>query len=273
VGASVPPVARQVDRCEEEGPTYKERWMNRSSAINPPTALRSYYMQMRKSILAATAAAAMLLPLAAATVAEASPAASKTDVLTTGKVGGTNVAAKATLSASLPKKGTVTFSVGSIFGASCPTASMTFSVVKNPAKPGSASLNLTKSTVGGKCKFSGTLGPDVTSLSMSLKKAPYAATISDAKGDPVTITNEVVKVVVVTSISGVGTLTCYYTAKTLKGAYSNKNSGISFSKQKLTLVKSGSSADCEDVKSATYKATYAPTKDTSVKGSPSVFVN
>jgi hypothetical protein len=229
-------------------------------------------MQVRKTILAATAAAAMLLPLAAATAAEASPAATH-DVLTTGKVGGTNVAAKATLSASLPKKGTVTFSVGSAFGAKCPTASMTFTVVKNPAKPGSASLNLTKSTVGGKCKFSGTLGPDVSSLSMSLKKAPYKAAISDAKGDPVTISGQVVKVVVVTTISGVGTLTCYYSAKTTTGAYSNKNSGISFSKQKLTLVKSGSSADCADVPSATYSATYAPTKDTSVKGSPSVFVN
>jgi hypothetical protein len=259
--------------AREERPTYKERWMNRSSAINPPTALRSRYMQMRKSILAATAAAAMLLPLAAATVAEAAPTATH-DVLTISKVGGANVKAKATLSAGLPKKGVVDFSIGPssspTLTAKCPTASLTFSVTKNPAKPGSASLDLTKAPVGGKCKFGGELGADVSSLSASLKKEPYAATISDGKGDPVTISNETVKVVVKASV---GTLTCYFSAKTVKGSYSNKTNGITFKDQTMKLA-SGGSSDCSAAgTSATYSATFSPLKDSSVKGSPKVFLN
>jgi hypothetical protein len=231
-------------------------------------------MQMRKSILAATAAAAMLLPFAAATVAEAAPTATH-DVLTFSKVGGPNVKAKATLSAGLPKKGAVKFVIGKTSSptltASCPTASLTFSVTKNPAKPGHASLKLTKAPVGGKCSFGGELGGDVESLTSSLKKAPYAATISDAKGHPVTISGETVKVVVKTSV--VGTLTCYFSAKTLKGSYSNETNGITFKNQTLKIA-SGGSADCSAAgSSATYSATFSPLKDSSVKHSPKVFLN
>jgi hypothetical protein len=227
-------------------------------------------MQIRRSIIAATAAAAVLLPMAAATVAEAAPTATH-DVLTTGKVGGTNVKAKANLSASLPKKGKVTFSVGTALGASCTDSSISYSVTKNPAKPGTADLNLTKNPVS-KCTVTGSFKSEISKITVSLKKPPYKTTISDKKGFPVTVTSETLKVVAVTTIAG--TLTCYFSAKTLKGSYSNKTQAVSFSKQTLDLVTSGSSSDCSVAGSkATYSVTYGPVKDTSVKGSPKVYVN
>jgi hypothetical protein len=225
---------------------------------------------MRKSILALTAAAAALLPLSVLSVASAAPAATH-DVLTTGKVGGTNVNVKAVLQAGLAPKSSVVIADGSTT-LTCKSSTFTVKVTKNPKAKGTSDESLTKQSFS-KCTAAGPFKSFITSVSVSLAKPPYKTTVSDKKGDPVTVSGAKSKVVVVTNI--IGTLTCYYSGKTVTGSASNKHQTISFSKQKLTLA-SGSSSSCSMLsKTSEFSATYGPVVDTSVKGKskPHVFVN
>lgn len=231
-------------------------------------------MQIRRWTLAVAAATAVLVPLSLSTVAQA---ATKVDVLTISKVKGTNVKAKAVLSAGLASKKHVSFvSTGSSasLDATCSSGSVSFKVTSNPAKGRTADLGETKQTTT-KCKVTGSLASLVTKLtitSTSTARKPYKTTITDKKGDHVTITSPVAKVAVVTTV--VGTLTCIYTAKSIKGSYSNKTNDITFSKQKFVLDKSKSSADCSLAGTGgSFSAVFGPLKDTSVKGRPKVFVN
>ncbi len=230
-------------------------------------------MQMRKCIAVAAGAAAVLLPLSAASVAQAAPTKAKVDVLTTTKAGGTNVKAKAVLAASLTAKTDVDFAAGSNLTATCSDSSISFTVTSNPAKPGTADLSLTKEP-SSKCKVGGAFGSDVSSISVSLAKPPYKATISDKAGKagfPVSVSSPVVEV---TATAEGTSVVCLFTTKTLSGTFSNKTNGISFSKQTLTLVTKGSNSLCSAVgTSSTFSASYSPVKDSSVKGSPKVFVN
>lgn len=231
-------------------------------------------MQIRRWTLAVAAATAVLVPLSLSTVAQA---ASKVDVLTISKVKGTNVKAKAVLSAGLASKKHVSFvSTGgsASLDATCSSASVSFKVTSNPAKGRTADLGETKQTTT-KCKVSGSLASLITSLKITTTntaRKPYKTTITDKKGDPVTVMSPVAKVVVVTTV--VGTLTCIYTAKSIKGSYSNKTHDITFSKQKFVLDKSKSKADCSLAGTGgSFSAVFGPLKDTSVKGRPKVFVN
>jgi hypothetical protein len=214
---------------------------------------------MRKYILAAIGAAAaivVMMPMAAS--------AATIDVLTTAKVGGTNVAVGATLKAGLKSGTKVTFySPGTTTGIVCTKSSFTEKVTKNPAKPGTADTSVTALTFSG-CT-SNVSGVDSVK-SITANKLPYKGTTSDAKGLPVTVAALSATVDLNTEI---GAVSCTYTAKKITGAASNTGSTVAFKNQTLTF--STGSSVCPA--SGDYSSTFGPVKDTSVSGSPHVFVN
>lgn len=227
-------------------------------------------MQMRRGILLATVVAATaMLPLSLTAAAQAAPTKAKVDVLTIGKVGGHNVAAKANLSASLAPKSKLTFG-SSVLGLTCKESTITAKVVSNPGRGHTASLSLTKQTLA-KCSVTGSLAAEVKSISASLTKTPYKVSVSDKKGDPVTVTGLTISVKADTVI---GNLTCVYTAKTIKGNASNKTQAVTFKGQKLGLDLTASNSFCSEAgTSGVFSASFGPVKDTSVKGRPHVYVN
>jgi hypothetical protein len=215
---------------------------------------------MRRLILGAIGAAAAIVvmtPMAAS--------AATTDVLTITKVGGTNVAAGAKLSASLKSGTKAVFSEGTEGSVSCAKSSVAETVTKNPAKPGTAMLSVTGQSFSS-CTAS-ISGITVTIKSVTDYKPPFKATVSDATGFPVTVTKP--GFVVVASAEG-ETLTCTYQAAKITGSASNTGSAVAFKDQAFKVV-TGSSSLCPA--SGDLTVTYAPVKDTSVKGDPHVFVN
>lgn len=221
---------------------------------------------MRKYLVLAMAAASVSV-LAAPVVASAAPTATG-HVLTVGKAGGTAVKVGAKLTASLAKGTTATFSLGSM-KLTCKTASFAAKVTANPTKPGKALESITAQTIG-KCTT------NVAGIKIKATKAsnlPWNASASDAKGDPLLITGQSKKKPIALSATaavGTSSVVCPYTAASVKGASSNKGNTVTVVKQKFTLVK-GSNGLCPA--SANFSAVFGPVKDTSVKGSPAVFVN
>jgi hypothetical protein len=147
----------------------------------------------------------------------------------------------------------------------CSTVSFTARVTKNPAAKGTADEELTTQTYK-KCttNISGAIGAP----SIKVNRLPYRTTLSDSKGDPVTVSKTVATITVPASI---GSLTCVYGAKNGKttGSASNTAQTITFSKQPFKLT-SGTSG-CP--KTGSFSATFGPVEDTSVHGDPHVFVN
>jgi hypothetical protein len=218
---------------------------------------------MRKSLLlAATAAAtAMLVMVPAAALGAAAPH----HVLTTGKVGGPNVKVGAVLRAGL-KAGTVLTFSSTIANLKCTKSTVTSKVTANPARPGTATESVTAETVSG-CKAVNPPVP-VTSVTVTVTKLPYRSTVSDARGFPVTVFGSSATIKIVAT--GVGTIICKYSARTIKGKASNTGSLISFSKQVFNKA-AGSNAFCPAKGALT--VTYGPVVDLSVTGHPHVFVN
>lgn len=215
---------------------------------------------MRKAMppVLTAAAAAMLaaFPMAAA--------AATPHVLTTTKVGGPNVAVGATLKASLKSGTKATFyEPGTTTGVSCSKSSFTSKVTKNPAAPGTATESLTAQTLSS-CTTNITGATSVKSV--KVLKLPYATTVSDAAGNPVTVSKPSTKLTLNTVI---GVVSCTYGAASIKGKASNAGNLITFKNQAFTLS-SGSSA-CPA--SGDFSAMFGPVKDTSASGSPAVFVN
>src|SRR3984957_18384712 len=209
-------------------------------------------------------------PVLAAPVAAGAADAARPHVLTISKAGGTAVKPGAILKSNLAKG---TAAVFSLMGETltCKSASETVKVGKNPVQHGKATESLTAMTIG-KCtiKVSGISG--ITVKSVKANNLPYAVTVSDAKGDPVTVTGtsktKPVKTTVTVTFVG-SPITCSYKATALNGAAANKTNSIAFSKQKFTKV-SGSSS-CPPT--ANFTAKFSPVTDSSVKGNPKVFVN
>jgi hypothetical protein len=219
---------------------------------------------MRKFMLVGAAAAmALLASLSMSTTALASPAATH-DVLTSGKAGGANVATGAILKASLASKTTALFNAGKSGKITCKTSSVTDKVTKNPAKPGTADLSLTAQSFS---KCSAADNPNFTGVkSVTVNKLPYTTTISDSKGDPVSVSKTQVTLDLDTTV---GVVTCVYKASSTHGSASNKTQTITFSNQEFK--KSSGPEVCPS--SGKFSATYGPVLDTSVKGDPHVFVN
>jgi hypothetical protein len=230
---------------------------------------------MRTRTLAAAVAAAALLPFSLLAAGPAS-AATKHDVLTYGKAGGTNVAAKSILTAGLSGKSEAVFASGSTATVSCKTSTITVKVVKNPTAKGTATESLTAQTFS-KCSVSGSEASLIVSISLALTKGTYGVTVSDkTKSDPVVVSkpSATVKVTLAKSVGG-GTLTCIYNAKSVSGAESNKHQTVTFTNQTLKLISSEDKSLCSALPSAQFSATYGPVVDNSVKGKkkPAVFVN
>lgn len=210
----------------------------------------------KRLLLAITAATAMLaaLPVMAASAATS-------DVLTTGKVGGPNVAVGAIVKAPL-KTGTKATFVNGSTTISCSKASVTDKVTKNPAAKGTAVESLTAQTFSG-CTVNVT---GVTVKSVKVLKLPYTTTISDASGDPITVSKLSTQI----TLNAAGSsFNCTYVAAKIKGNASNVGNVNSFKNQKFTL----SSGPALCLSSGSFSATFGPLKDTSVSGSPAVFVN
>ncbi len=216
---------------------------------------------MRKLLLLATAAATMLLAVLPMTAASA---AARPHVLTIVRVGGPGVKPKALLQLSLKPGTSATFiDPKTKTGVSCKKSTISDKVITNPTRPGTAVESLTGQTFS-RCTVS-TVG--ATGLkSIKLNKLPYRTTISDAKGNPVTVFRLSTTIVLNTFV---GALTCTYGASKINGHASNKDQTISFSKQ--LFKKSSGASLCPS--SGAFSATYGPVRDQSVAGHPLVFVN
>lgn len=208
--------------------------------------------------------------LVAALPAVASAAAAPVHVLTTGKVRGTAVKPGAVLKASLVKRTDVVFAnpLGKL---TCTKSTFTAKVVTNPAKgkkPATATESVTGDTFSG-CTIS---IKGVTIKNQSVANLPYKGTVSDAKGNPVKISGRSKAKPLVLSVTikfGTSTFTCSVKAASISGKWSNKGNATVFVKQKFTKASGGALCPA----SGTFSAAYGPVKDTSVKGSPAVFVN
>jgi hypothetical protein len=216
---------------------------------------------MRKSLLvAATAAATAMLVMSPMAAAAAAPH----DVLTTGKVGGANVAVHAVLKAGLKAGTTATFvKPGTTRGVRCKTSAVTAKVTANPPRPGTAVVSVTVDTFA-EC------APSIAGvsrvLSLTSRDLPYRTTVSDARGFPVTVFKPSTMIRLMTVA---GPITCMYSAAKISGHASNTGQTVSFSNQ--VLAKSGGSGLC--LARVAFSATYGPVIDNSMMGHPHVFVN
>jgi hypothetical protein len=210
--------------------------------------------------LAAVAASAAVLALPATSAYAAG------HVLTINKTGGTAVKVGAVLKSGLAKGTKAVFALGSE-KLTCSSATVTATVKTNPTKPGTATESLTAATIS-KCTVN---VAGVTFKSIKVKHLPYKVSVSDATGFPVKISEQSkskpILVTVNVSLSGQA-FSCSYKAASISGHASNTGNTVAFSKQKLTK---SSGALCPG--SANFSATFGPVTDSSVTGSPKVFVN
>ncbi len=220
-------------------------------------------MRIRRTLATATLAA-----LAGAAVA---PADAASAVLTTGSPSGPAVAVGDVLTANLVSGSYATFynSATGTSGIKCAASAFSATVTDNPAAPGSAVEQLNSQTFGS-CS-SNVLG--VTGVkSITVTNLPYTNTVSDAPGNPVKLTpgaaGTMGTTVVLSTI--LGSINCNYQKSTgINGTTSNTGNTIGFSAQPFTLV-SGSGL-C--FATGYFSATYGPVTDSSVAGSPALFVN
>jgi hypothetical protein len=212
--------------------------------------------------LAATVAAS-----AAVVALPATSASAAGHVLTIKKTGGTAVKKGAVLKASLVKGTTAVFSLGSE-KLTCKSASFTAKVTNNPAKPGKATESVTAQSFS-KCTVNVS---GITFKSLKVKNLPFKATVSDSKGFPVKITGQskTKPIAVTATVTFQGNpVVCPYKSTGVSGHSSNTGNKITFTKQKFT--RTGTNALCPA--SANFTATFGPVVDSSVSGSPKVFVN
>ena len=208
-----------------------------------------------------------LAMIAASALAFASPAAEAAPavhVLTVGKVGGAAVRPGAVLKAGLATGTKATFKLSGK-GVTCQRAAASATVSANPNAPGTARASLTALT------FSKCSAPGFTQTSLTVSNLSYTVTVSDSKGDPVTVSGRTrTRPLRVTAKlkSSTTSLTCTYTAASITGHFSNATSSVAFTGQKLTK-----SAGKGCLGKVYFSATFGPVADSSVKGSPKIFVN
>ncbi|MEV7360245.1 MULTISPECIES: Tat pathway signal sequence domain protein [unclassified Kitasatospora] len=223
-------------------------------------------MRFRRT-LGTAALAALAFTCAAVAPAQADGSA----VLTTGSSSGPDVAVGDVLTASLVSGTTATFysSASGTSGISCANSAFSATVTANPAAPGSAVEQLNTQTFGS-CS-SNVLG--VTGVkSITVNNLPFTNTVGDGPGNPVALTPGAagaMKTTVVLSTI-LGSVNCVYQTTTgISGTTSNTGNTIGFTSQPFNLV-SGSGL-C--FSTGYFSATYGPVTDTSVAGSPLIFVN
>lgn len=144
----------------------------------------------------------------------------------------------------------------------CKSGSTAATVKSNPAAPGTASLSMTSMTFSN-CAVSINGGP--VGITLTANNLPYSLTISDVEGDAVVIG----PVNLTLKVPSLGGLSCTYAATGLSGHYVNAANGVVLNPgQNLTKT---SGTLCPGT-FAIGGATLAPVTDTSVTGSPKVFV-
>ncbi|MFE6051551.1 Tat pathway signal sequence domain protein [Kitasatospora sp. NPDC056446] len=222
---------------------------------------------MRISRTLATTALATL----ALTGAAIAPAQADSAVLTTDSPSGPAVSVGDVLSANLVSGSYATFysSATGTSGIKCAASAFSATVTANPAAPGSAVEQLNTQTFGS-CT-SNVLG--VTGVrSITVNNLPFTNTVSDAPGNPVSLTpgaaGPMGTTVVLNTI--LGSITCKYQNSTgINGTTSNTGNTIGFSAQPFALV----SGPGLCFSTGYFSATYGPVADTSVAGSPLLYVN
>jgi hypothetical protein len=249
--------------------------------------------------------------LVAATTTAWAATSPKTDVLTYTKVKGTDVALKSALSAKLaPGKSAFSLSFsaeGVAVTITCTSATLSSTVTTNstaaisPARPSTAVTSLPATSEPTGCTAAATdNGKPVSNVSIDLTQVKFTfpateMTFSDAAKLPVTVAvapGAKAKYAVELSLSAKvtydrifsGTVACGFESAKITGAYTNTGPEITFKNQTIgPNPPSGSTDNCTTsanifgVKvpriSAIYNATFGPVNDTSVKGSPHVYVN
>jgi len=216
----------------------------------------------------------LMLTAALATVLAATPAyADETvDVLSYGSAGGTAVADNDAVSAPL-KSGTLATFYATPGGTSfvkCAESAFGATVLSNVAAPGTAKESLTLQSFGS-CTPVGI--PAVSGVqSIVVDNLPYATSVT-SPGNAVAVTGTDAAPIQTTIKlrSALGTVTCVYRAdgNLVTGVASNDDQSITFTDQKFTKF-SGPSACFPN---GWFTAGYGPVSDTSVAGSPLVYVN
>jgi hypothetical protein len=215
---------------------------------------------------------AAILTAATVAVLVASPSyAAGSNVLTTGSVGGTNVAVGDVISSGLKSGTSATFftTAGGTSGVTCTVSAFSGTVLTNPAAGGIATESLTTQTFSS-CT-SNIFG--VTAVqSIIVNNLPYNASVNGtSKAITLTGTSSSAPIQATVKLSTVlGTVTCVYRANsnTVAGVTSNTDNSLAFSSQGFTKF-SGPNV-CPG--SSFLSATYAPARDTTAAGSPLVFV-
>jgi hypothetical protein len=191
------------------------------------------------------------LLIAAPTALASTADAATTPVLTYGSTGGTAVASGDVLQAGL--------------GTSPATL---YSSATDPTAPGTATESLTGQTFG-------SCTPNILGVSsvssVTVNDLPFNASINDSD-DVVTISEASSSAPLETTVvlsTLLGTVTCVYTASSITGTASNTAQTITFTNQKFTL--STGPGTC--FSAGFFSASYGPVLDTTVSGSPKVFVN
>jgi hypothetical protein len=223
---------------------------------------------MRKYLIAVPLTAAALVLATPAALAHTTTARTASHVLTIKKLHGTAVKVGAVLKASLARGTTVTITLGT-HKLTCTKASFALTVLTNPTAKGTATASVTSEKLS-RCKLNVT---GLTVKSIVANNLPYNASVSDATGDPVTVSETSVGAPLsFTATIGAGTLgtvVCTYTAASSKGHASNTHHTVTFSKQPFNLA---SAPPCL-AGPAKLSGTFGPIVDSSVTGSPIVFVN
>ncbi|MFI2607586.1 Tat pathway signal sequence domain protein [Kitasatospora sp. NPDC018619] len=218
-----------------------------------------------------TLATAALASLALTGAAMAPAQAAGPAVLTTGSPSGAAVAVGDVLTANLVSGTYATFynSATGTTGVKCAASSFAATVTANPAAPGSAVERLDTQSFGS-CT-SNVVG--VTGVkSVTVTNLPFTNTVSDAPGNPVKLTPGAAGVMGTTVVLNtiLGSISCNYQNSTgISGTTSNTGNTIGFAGQAFSLV-SGPSL-C--FTTGYFSATYGPVVDSSVAGSPVLFVN
>lgn len=220
-------------------------------------------MRIRTLLSLTAAAAAFALPVAAAAPAAAADVA----VLTTGGLGGTNVADGASINASLASGTTATLysTATGTSGITCAASTFgaTVGVGGNPTAPGTATESLDTQTFGS-CTSNviGVLG--VTSITVN--NLPYTTTVGSDGAVAVTPASGSAIQTTVVLRTLLGSVSCVYQAAGgLAGTASNADNSIAFSNQQFTRT-SGSSL-CPA--SGFWTAKYSPV----TTGGEAVYVN
>lgn len=206
------------------------------------------------------------LGLVTAFAAVPAASADSVAVLTTGSVGGANVTIGDTLQAGLTSGTTATFLDANGKGVNCTAATFAATVTDNPAAPGVASESITALTFSGcTSNISG-----VTKVkSITIDNLPYTGAVDDSS-DTITISGSVHATISLGLV--IGSATCKYTGPSagVIGAVSTTDGSLAFTNQVFTRD-TGSWAGCPSPENFT--ASFSPVVDTTVTGSPSVFLN